>query len=1160
MKRYVMMLLLFLAVGLFVLQTTQTGVLAKEDGEHNKSVRLSKTLQGGVNRTLVNVGNIAMWIYSDGTSANEPDGDSGWYFPRGRGTLTAAIFQDGFIWGGQVNDGVTPRIRVGGQTYSIGTVPGKIISPGVAESKADPDVNRIWRVRRDYATADLALDASEVFETTTQNVTDAEIAQVRTQYKEDWIDWPAERGAPFYDVDGDGQYTPGFRTNAQGIEVPKLRPVANETFNPALHADEPGVGGADQVVWLVANDLDRGAVQTLYGSPSIGFEMQCTLWAYRRADALGNIVFKQFRIIYKGSETTPANATIDSLYFCQWSDPDLGDAGDDFVGCDTTLSLGYCYNASANDRNYAGFGLPPPASGYDFFAGPLVEDPGGVAIFGLKPRPGFRNLPMSSFAFFAAGGQDSDPTRGGDYNGTLQWWNLLRGFRPRPENPAEAWTDPSGNRTYFRVPGDPVSGQGWIDENAGDRRLLMVSGPFTMAVGDTQETVLAALSALGSDRLSSISVLKFVDRFAQEAFDNLFVVPSPPETPRLSATELDGEVLLNWGGNPDAVAATEETMQGVYRFEGYNVYQLPTAGSTVDQGIRLATFDTPDDPTVISQETFDASSGLVLNLPVQFGTNSGITRTLVIDSDRFRDTDLINGQVYFFGVTAYSVSTDPDATVKTLESPAAVVTVRPQFTKPGTRFQAAIGDTLPAAAHVEGASDGGVTIIVTDPSKLTGDDYTVTFSVDTTGGANIPLWHLTNTTTGEILLANQTNQSGNANYLPTEGFTAIVLGAPNGFKNFLTIANGAGPIDPPTGAAAEFQGFPTPERPGASQQVGSGVWMINAGGGDGSYGSFLGRSLRGDNFDRVVPFDWEMRFTARGSWAVKAFNTGEVVKVPFELWNIGSNTPDDPSDDVRLIPWFLDNAEVGGLQTDPNGLTFQLDPNDHPTSGGTNDPYTPWIYWRIPVDDSPGEAGYNAFTAAIDTTLFGVIGADASGTYDYESPEAFARMVLVSFNGDEVSDGVVEPGTQMTPEEGTIFRIISTKPNTPADRFTFSTAGFEPTSNDARTAEDVLALANVFPNPYYGFNSRETSSFSRFVTFSHLPQRAIIRIFNMAGALVRAIDKNDATQFATWNLQNESELPVASGIYIAHIEFPELGISKNLKLAIIQEQQFLPRF
>jgi len=57
-----------------------------------------------------------------------------------------------------------------------------------------------------------------------------------------------------------------------------------------------------------------------------------------------------------------------------WNDIDLGEAGDDFVGADTTLSLLYSYNANAVDAVYAP--LPPPAVGFDFFQGPLVK---GVA-------------------------------------------------------------------------------------------------------------------------------------------------------------------------------------------------------------------------------------------------------------------------------------------------------------------------------------------------------------------------------------------------------------------------------------------------------------------------------------------------------------------------------------------------------------------------------------------------------------------------------------------------------------------------------------------------------------------------------------------------------------------------------------------------------------
>jgi len=52
----------------------------------------------------------------------------------------------------------------------------------------------------------------------------------------------------------------------------------------------------------------------------------------------------------------------------------------------------------------------------------------------------------------------------------------------------------------------------------------------------------------------------------------------------------------------------------------------------------------------------------------------------------------------------------------------------------------------------------------------------------------------------------------------------------------------------------------------------------------------------------------------------------------------------------------------------------------------------------------------------------------------------------------------------------------------------------------------------------------------------------------------------NTAQFLQWDLQNENGLPVASGIYIARIECPDVGIVKDLKLAIVQEQQFLRNF
>jgi hypothetical protein len=153
-------------------------------------------------------------------------------------------------------------------------------------------------------------------------------------------------------------------------------------------------------------------------------------------------------------------------------------------------------------------------------------------------------------------------------------------------------------------------------------------------------------------------------------------------------------------------------------------------------------------------------------------------------------------------------------------------------------------------------------------------------------------------------------------------------------------------------------------------------------------------------------------------------------------------------------------------------------------------------------------------------------------------------------NGDIAFDANVE------------FTIVPNYVNGPEDKFTFRSNAPAVDQNAAR--QDLAALVNVYPNPYYAVNEYEQNQFNRFVTFSHLPDKAVVRIFNLAGVLVRTLTKgvNDAdnSQFLRWNLQNEAGLPVASGIYVARLEFPDLGVTKNLKIAVIQEQQFLRNF
>jgi hypothetical protein len=81
------------------------------------------------------------------------------------------------------------------------------------------------------------------------------------------------------------------------------------------------------------------------------------------------------------------------------------------------------------------------------------------------------------------------------------------------------------------------------------------------------------------------------------------------------------------------------------------------------------------------------------------------------------------------------------------------------------------------------------------------------------------------------------------------------------------------------------------------------------------------------------------------------------------------------------------------------------------------------------------------------------------------------------------------------------------------------------------------------------------------VTFNNLPPKVKIRIFNLAGQLVRTLDKDDPTQFLKWDLTNHATFPVASGMYIAHVTLTlpadNSEITKVLKFAVIQEQEIL---
>jgi len=425
------------------------------DSDHPDIFALSKIIYLSNNPfyDTISANNIKLWIGNDGSCAHDNNYDgSGLYWPR-NSDLTL-IFYDGLVWGGKING----KTHVCGSTFRSGLRPGATLNDSLSG---------IWKLKKDW---ELLPPGEE-----------------RKKYEYNYDNWPGESGAPYKDVDNDGQFT-------RGVDIPRVL--------------------GDEILWFVANDYDTLTSRWIYGTDPIGIEMHSSTYAYN-TDELADVIFKKYVLVNKSS------SEITDMYLGYWSDPDLGFAEDDYVGCDTLLSLGYSYNGDNNDES--GYGINPPAVGYKILQGPVTESEGDSAIFNNRYIPGKKNLPISAFHFYIGGSSIwSDPTLGSP-DGADQIYRQMQGKLWDGSPVKDVHT---GEPTRFCLAGDPVAGIGWYEgegypggEDPADRRMLMSSGPFNLAAGGTQEIVIAFIVARGTSNINSITELKKKARFVQEFYD-----------------------------------------------------------------------------------------------------------------------------------------------------------------------------------------------------------------------------------------------------------------------------------------------------------------------------------------------------------------------------------------------------------------------------------------------------------------------------------------------------------------------------------------------------------------------------------------------------------------------------------------------------------------
>ncbi|HMT29060.1 MAG TPA: hypothetical protein PKD91_07260, partial [Bacteroidia bacterium] len=499
--------------------------------------------------------------------------------------------------------------------------------------------------------------------------------------------------APYIDVNNDGSY------NYESGDYPKY-------FLPTLPGQEgvtgfPTVPGTikttcndylfgDRTIWWVFNDVGNAHTET--NSEPIGLEIRAQAFGFKTNDEINNMTFYKYQIINRST------LTLTDTYFGQWVDPDLGNATDDYVGCDVPRGLGYCYNGDADDETGSGYGLNPPAIGVDFFQGPVadlndgedndrdgctdctfIDSSGTIITYDDDILP--EQIIMSKFVYY--NNVNNSPV--GNPNGFTDFYNYLQGIwlDNQPITYGADGRNAASPVCNFMFPGTtdpvnfPVLGE-WSEFTAGnppeDRRFLQSAGTFTLTPGAVNYITTGVVWARAQQGgpLASVDLVRTADDKAQALFDNCFKLIDGPDAPNLVIRELDKRLIMSIQDyNTKFVELYDEkdpTIVGVddsltkFKFQGYQVYQLANETATTsdignpDKVRLLFQCDIKDGVGQVVNFNFDP--GLNANVPVEMvnGQDDGISHTFVVTQDLFAtgSTALVNHKNYYYTIVSYA--------------------------------------------------------------------------------------------------------------------------------------------------------------------------------------------------------------------------------------------------------------------------------------------------------------------------------------------------------------------------------------------------------------------------------------------------------------------------------------------------------------------------
>jgi hypothetical protein len=969
-------------------------------------------------------------------------------------------------------------------------------------------------------------------------------------------------GAPYDDVNENGQYDPGVDKPGRKNASVTLFACLTDGF-PEEHQIGEGFGG---------------------GTAPLFVEMHFTAWAYN-TPGLEDIQFINWVVINKN--VLPWDRT----YMGVTVDPDLGFAEDDYIGCDTALNMGFCYNGDNDDAGTVySYGANPPAFGMDYFTSPVN--------FSVSPP---ETLGLTSFVYFTNTGSGPPPCEADPNGEAVPAYFMLQGLK-KDQTP---WVVPPGGDpqyiTKFTYPGDPETGTGWNEggtgsikgsiENCGgpnvltgevnqinppgDRRFIFNSGAenFKFNPNDTQNIVLAQFVARGSNNFNSVTRLKQLDKVAQKIFDaNFNVIPPPPQPQITTSIEQTSDrgtfkVTFSWTDISESYNFWDTLFQppdslAFYKFEGYEIYEIKKSASTlpdfskpetINDDIKLvAIYDKINNVGIII-DTFSVGLGPggseqfapfpvvppYLSVPPQGFPNTGISRSITFtktlyDQEYNGNTDLIYGNTYKFAIMAYAYNTKPQRGQAVIRNSllSSVITITPEAPPAGTQYYYKNGDTLYTSKR-----DLGVVPIVKSQESLINAKYRIVFNNNADTTYNI--YRSFDNFANSVLLKGGLKAS-NSRFTTADDSARIFDGLL--FKVYRIQFDPAG--GQYTGNAGVIK---DPGRPTDTIQTRLSGW---------DYNPPQNRNLEGGQFVVTGSFRPFQSVSMSLSYPTRSTYSGfrsllnpedlRNVKIVFTGYGNGSmayrykpiSAVNFQYQDMKEVPFQVYEIEPGDGTQNPRRLNVAFLEADTANADGK---------WEPTTDSSGGK------------DVLYIFGSD----YD-PNPNSFYTLKNLLLNQPQVdimyvwNAKLISQGPAFNNnDELFIYPYTVTRSEIAAGYpLYYDIESKAPLIGDPSIASmnNDLNKITIVPNPYYGFNALETSTTGNFVSFRRLPKQCSIKIYTLNGDLIKTLEKNDNNSTLQWNMTNLENVPIASGIYICLIDAPGIG-TKVLKAAIFTAEE-----